>query len=239
MSGRKRPDVDLVAVADAGATYEGASTRSWIPPGRPTSRSFGCSSLVSRTPLFRLFAQVVIVLGVGAAVAVAVFRGPRPGSHPTSPLVPPACATGLCSATSMTDAELLDVQVALPGGKPSGLQQRDPHNVPVSIQVVSTDGHGVLSINAARVSHAPAGWASENIARGPAGTEPDGRARCRAKPHRSGRVGGRGTRHHPVGVYDAAPSHPRPGRRRITRGVTRASLGATRLVSRPSGGHRR
>ena len=65
---------------------------------------------------------------------------------------------------AMTDAELLDVQVALPGGKPSGLQQRDPHNVPVSIQVVSTDGHGVLTINAARVSHAPAGWASENIA---------------------------------------------------------------------------
>jgi hypothetical protein len=163
MSGRKRPDVDLVAVADAGATYEGVdevvdSTR------RPAARAYGRLALASRRPLFRRVAQVVIVLGVGAAVAVAVFRGPRPGSHPTSPLVPPACATGLCSATSMTDAELLDVQVALPGGKPSGLQQRDPHNVPVSIQVVSTDGHGVLTINAARVSHAPAGWASENIA---------------------------------------------------------------------------
>jgi hypothetical protein len=64
----------------------------------------------------------------------------------------------------MTDAELHDVKVALPGGAPSGLRLRDTHNVPVSITVVSTDAHGVLTINAARVSHAPAGWASETIA---------------------------------------------------------------------------
>jgi hypothetical protein len=163
MSGRKRPDVDLVAVTDAGATHEGVdelvdSAR------RPAARAYGRLALASRRPLFRRIAQVVIVLGVGVAVAVAVFRGPRPGSHPTSPLVPPACATGLCSATSMTDAELHDVKVALPGGAPSGLRLRDTHNVPVSITVVSTDAHGVLTINAARVSHAPAGWASETIA---------------------------------------------------------------------------
>ena len=163
MSGRKRPDVDLVAVTDAGATHEGVdevvdSAR------RPAARAYGRLALASRRPLFRRIAQVVIVLGVGVAVAVAVFRGPRPGSHPTSPLVPPACATGLCSATSMTEAELRHVKVALPGGNPSGLRLRDAYNVPVSIELVSTDGHGVLTVNAARVSHAPAGWASETIA---------------------------------------------------------------------------
>jgi hypothetical protein len=66
----------------------------------------------------------------------------------------------------MTDAELRDVRVALsdPDYRTSGLRLRDARNVPVLIEVVSTDGHGVLTINAARVSHAPAGWASENIA---------------------------------------------------------------------------
>ena len=163
MSGRKRPDVDLVAVTDAGATHEGVddvvdSAR------RPAARAYGRLALASRRPLFRRIAQVVIVLGVGVAVAVAVFRGPRPGSHPTSPLVSPACATGECSVTSMTVAELHDVKVALPSGEPSGLRWRDAHNVLVSIEVVSTDAHGVLTINAARVSHPPAGWASETIA---------------------------------------------------------------------------
>ena len=163
MSGRKRPDIDLVAVADAGATHDGVeevvdSSR------RPAARAYGRLALASRRPLFRRIAQVVIVLGVGIAVAVAVFRGPRSGSPPTSPLAPPACATGQCSGSPMTDAELHDVQVALPGGKPSGLRLRDARNVPVLIDVVSTDGAGVLTIIAARVSHAPAGWASENIA---------------------------------------------------------------------------
>src|SRR4029077_11862220 len=160
---RKRPDVDIVAVTDAGETHGGVdevvdSAR------RPAARAYGRLAVASRRPLFRRIAQVVIVLGVGVAVAVAVFRGPRPGSHPTSPLAPPACATGLCSATSMTDAELHDVKVALPGGKPSGLQLRDAHDDPVSIPVVCTDAAGRLTINASRVSHAPAGWASENIA---------------------------------------------------------------------------
>ena len=163
MSGRKRPDVDLVTVTDAGATHEGAddlvdSTR------RPAARAYGRFALASRRPLFRRIAQVVIVLGVGVAVAVAVFRGPRAGSHPTSPLVPPACATGQCSASGMSDEELRDVRVALSGYSTSGLRLRDANNVPVLIEVVSTDGSGVLTINAARVSHAPAGWASENIA---------------------------------------------------------------------------
>jgi hypothetical protein len=166
MSGRKRPDIDLVAVADAGATHDGVeevvdSTR------RPAARAYGRLALASRRPLFRRIAQVVIVLGVGVAVAVAVFRGPRPGSPPASPLVSPACASGQCSAIPMTDAELHDVRVALSGYSTystSGLRLRDAHNVPVLIEVVSTDGAGVLTINAARVSHAPAGWASENIA---------------------------------------------------------------------------
>ena len=79
MSGRKRPDIDLVAVADAGATHDGVeevvdSTR------RPAARAYGRLALASRRPLFRRIAQVVIVLGVGIAVAVAVFRGPRSGS---------------------------------------------------------------------------------------------------------------------------------------------------------------
>ena len=74
MSGRKRPDVDFVAVADAAGTHEGVdevvnSTR------RPAARAYGRLALASRRPLFRRVAQVVIVLGVGAAVAVAVFRG--------------------------------------------------------------------------------------------------------------------------------------------------------------------
>ena len=165
MSGRKRPDIDLVAVADAGATHDGVeevvdSTR------RPAARAYGRLALASRRPLFRRIAQVVIVLGVGAAVAVAVFRGPRSGSPPTSPLVSPACASGQCSASSMTEAELHDVRVALSDSDyyTSGLRLRDARNVPVLIEVVSTDGAGVLTINAARVSHAPAGWASENIA---------------------------------------------------------------------------
>jgi hypothetical protein len=165
MSGRKRPDIDLVAVADAGATHDGVeevvdSTR------RPVARAYGHLALASRRPLFRRIAQVVIVLGVGVAVAVAVFRGPRSGSPATSPLAPPACARGQCSASSMTDAELRDVRVALsdPDYRTSGLRLRDPRNVPVLIEVVSTDGAGVLTINAARVSHAPAAWASENIA---------------------------------------------------------------------------
>ena len=164
MSGRKRPDVDLVAITDAGATHEGVDEVVDDATRRPAARAYGRLALASRRPLFRRIAQVVIVLGVGVAVAVAVFRGPQPGSHPTSPLVPPACATGQCSTTSMTEAELHDVQVALPGGNPSGLRLRDAHNVPVAIELVSTDGHGVLTINAARVSHAPAGWASETIA---------------------------------------------------------------------------
>ena len=164
MSGRKRPDIDLVAIADAGTTHEGVdevvdSTR------RPVARAYSRLALAARRPHFRRIAQVVIVLGVGVAVAVAVFRGPRAGSPPTSPLAPAACATGQCSATLMTAAELHDVRVALSAGyDTSGLRFRDPHNVPVMIEVVSTNGHGVLTINAARVSHAPAGWASENIA---------------------------------------------------------------------------
>jgi hypothetical protein len=163
MSGRKRPDIDLVTVTDAGATHEGVddvvdSTR------RPAARAYGRFAIASRRPLYRRIAQVVIVLGVGVAVAVAVFRGPRAGSHPTSPLVPPACATGQCSATGMTDAELHDVRVALSSYATSGLRLRDASNVPVLIEIVSTDGAGILTINAARVSHAPAGWASENIA---------------------------------------------------------------------------
>lgn len=163
MSGRKRPDIELVTVTDASATHEDVdevvdSTR------RPAARAYGRFALASRRPLFRRIAQVVIVLGVGVAVAVAVFRGPRASSPPTSPLVPAACAAGQCSASSMTDAELHDVRVALSGYYTSGLRLRDPSNVPVLIEVVSTDGAGVLTINAARVSHAPAGWASENIA---------------------------------------------------------------------------
>ena len=164
MSGRKRPDIDLVAVADAGSTHDGVedvvdSTR------RPAARAYGRLALASRRPLFRRIAQVVIVLGVGVAVAVAVFRGPRSGSPPTSPLEPPACASGQCSAIPMTAAELHDVRVALSDNyRTSGLRLRDAHNVPVLIEVVSTDGAGVLTINAARVSHAPADWASENIA---------------------------------------------------------------------------
>jgi hypothetical protein len=164
MSGRKRPDIDLVAVADAGSAHDGVedvvdSTR------RPAARAYGRLALASRRPLFRRIAQVVIVLGVGVAVAVAVFRGPRSGSPPTSPLEPPACASGQCSAIPMTDAELHDVRVALSDNyRTSGLRLLDARNVPVLIEVVSTDAAGVLTINAARVSHAPAGWASENIA---------------------------------------------------------------------------
>jgi hypothetical protein len=79
-------------------------------------------------------------------------------------------------------------------------------------RLVSTDGHGVLTINAGPgIPCASRLGVGDHRSGGPAGTEPDGRARCRAKPHRSGRVGGRGTRHHPAGVYDAAPSRPRPG----------------------------
>ena len=165
MSGRKRPDIDLVAVADAGSTHDGVedvvdSTR------RPAARAYGRLALASRRPLFRRIAQVVIVLGVGVAVAVAVFRGPRSGSPPTSPLELPACASGQCSTIPMTAAELHDVRVALSDSdyRTSGLRLSDARNVPVFIEVVSTDGAGVLTIKAARVSHAPAGWASETIA---------------------------------------------------------------------------
>jgi hypothetical protein len=162
MSGRERPDIDLVAVA-ATTADDGADEVIDVSP-RPAARAYGRLARATRRPIARRAAQMVIVLGVGAAVAIAVFRGPSPGAAPSSPLVPAACAKGLCSAISMTDAELRHVRAMLAGFSTSGLRLQDEHNVPVLIEVVSTNGTGVLTINAARVAHAPEKWASESIA---------------------------------------------------------------------------
>ncbi len=162
MSGRKRPDIDLVAISDAGGADD--SVEEVVDSSRPrAARAYDRLALATRRPLFRRIAQIVIVVGVGVAVAVAVFRGPRSGSPPTSPLTPTACASGRCNAVSMTNDELRDVRATLAGYDTSGLRLLDERNVPVLIEVVSTNGAGVLTINAARVTHAPAGWPSDNV----------------------------------------------------------------------------
>ena len=182
MSGRKRPDIDLVAVADAGSTHDGVedvvdSTR------RPAARAYGRLALASRRPLFRRIAQVVIVLGVGVAVAVAVFRGPRSGSPPTSPLA----AAGLRQRAMQRDSH--DGRgVARCPGRALGLLHL-LHVRPATArraQCPGVDRGGVhrwrRRANHQRGPGAPcAGWLGigEHCPGDPAGTEPDGRARRR------------------------------------------------------------
>lgn len=172
MSRRHRADaelIDLTAAVDASADHADAGEPADIVGvAEPrAARAYGRFSRTVTRPAFRIAAQVVIVVGVGVAVMLAVVRSPSAGNRnqpiPASPLVAPACGSGQCSTINLTAAELSRVQAKLPEFSTSGLRLLDPGGVPAQIEVVSTDGTRVVTINAARGAHAPSTWVSDTV----------------------------------------------------------------------------
>jgi hypothetical protein len=169
MSRRDRADAEFVDVAGDIAPpptdWTDADVVGATQP--PAARAYGRLSRLVRRPAVRLAAQCAIALGVGVAVMLAVVRGPSAGNRnepiPPSPLAAPACGGGQCSTISLTTTELSQVEAKLPRFSTSGLRLLDTRGVPVQIEVVSTDGIRVVTINAARGAHAPSSWVSDTV----------------------------------------------------------------------------